>query len=99
ERAALREAEQKNLFRISDTFARKPGDQIEQRLVMNRYRIFGMKVSQPAKTKTQRPTRLSWFFDVLMKTLQRRNREILRRHLLGLAHHLPLVGAVTVQRN
>src|SRR6185436_14441301 len=66
---------------------------------MDRNRVFGMKVSEPAETKTQRATRLSWFFDVLMKTLQRRHRKIFRGHLLRLAHHLSLVSAVAVQRN
>ena len=42
-------------------------------------------------------TGVARFFDMLMKPLQRRDRKTLGRHLLRLAHHLPLVCAVTMQ--
>src|SRR5207253_9166916 len=62
-------------------------------------RFLRMKICQPAKAEPQWSTGLFCLLQVLMKTLQRSNREILGRHLERLAHHLPLARAITVQRN
>src|SRR5688500_12147686 len=67
--------------------------------MMNRNGLFTAKIRQPAKPKTQWSTWFPWLFYVLMKTLKRSNRETFRRHQLRLTHHLPLVCAVTVQRD
>jgi hypothetical protein len=64
---------------------------------MNCHRFFAAKVCQPAKPETKWTTWFSRFFNVLVKSLKRSNSEPLGRHLLRLAHHLTLIGAVTMQ--
>src|SRR5689334_9141827 len=59
EGARLREAEQKHARRIRDALVSQNLDQIEQRLMMNRVRIFRAKVTQPAEAETQWTTRLA----------------------------------------
>src|SRR6266550_2624450 len=97
ERARLRETEQEHALRVGHTFLNQRLRQVKQRAVMKRDRLFRVKVSEPAKAEAQRAARLFRFFQVLMKTLQRSDGELLRRHLLRLAHHLPLVCSIAVQ--
>src|SRR5438552_5267486 len=66
---------------------------------MNRDRFFGMKVCQPAKTKSQRPARLFWFLQVLMRTLQGDDGKIFRGQALSFTHHLTLARTVAMERN
>src|SRR5437879_12078396 len=54
---------------------------------------------QPAKSETQRPAFFFRFAQMLMRTLQRREREPFRSNHLRLAHRVPLARAVTVQRD
>ena len=70
--------------------------QIQQRLMMNRNRVFRVKVCEPAKAEAQRSAGFFRFLHVLMKTLQRGDSKTLRRQRHRLAHHLSLVGAITV---
>src|SRR5207253_3795428 len=99
QRARLGESEEKDPLSVGNAFVGERVDHFEQRTMMNGDRFFRMKVRQPAKTETQRPTRLFSFLQMLMRTLQRCDGEAFRRNHSRLAHHLLLVGAVTVQRD
>ena len=65
--------------------------------MMQSYRFFGMKVCQPAKAETERPAFLFRSFEVLMRSLQRGNCEILRRDQTGFADHLILVRSIAME--
>src|SRR5215472_3295937 len=96
ERAALREAEQKHFAAIRRAVGGQGLDQIVEGLMMQGNGFFGTKIGEPAETETQWTTRLLWILQVLMKTLEGSDREMVRGHQLRLAHHLTLVGAVAV---
>lgn len=67
--------------------------------MVQRNRVFRVKIRQPAETVTQRPALLFWLPDVLVKALQRSDGEPAGRELPRFAHHLSLVGPVAVQRD
>src|SRR6476660_8157798 len=57
----LREAKQKDAISIGYALFSQRFDYIQQRAMMNRNRIFRMKVCEPAKAETQRTTRFFRF--------------------------------------
>ncbi len=64
--------------------------------MMNRHGFFRTKVGEPAKPESQRSARFFRISQMLMRTLQRRESETLRRDGLRFAHHLAFVGPVTM---
>src|SRR5215216_1350766 len=65
--------------------------------MMHGDRLFRVKIGHPAEPVAQRPAKLPWVPDMLMKALQRSDGEMGRRKLSSLAHHLSLIGTITVQ--
>ena len=97
QRAALREAEQKNAFGIRNAFVDERVHHIEHGLMMNCDCLLGMEVREPAKSVTQRATFLLRFSQMLMGPLQRSDRETFRRDHLRFTHRVPLARPISVQ--
>src|SRR5947208_6707048 len=69
-RARLREAKQKYSLRIRRAFGNQCLREVQQGLMMNSNRFLRMKVCEPAKAETQRPTCFFRLLQVLMKPLK-----------------------------
>src|SRR6185436_1713901 len=67
--------------------------------MMNRHRFSGTITRQPAKSVTQRSARLLRLTQMLMRPLQRRQREAIGRGQFCFTHSVPLARAVTMQRD
>src|SRR5437870_12011490 len=65
--------------------------------MMNCDRFFRVKIRQPTKPKAQRAALLSWFFQVLMRTLQSCDRKARRRNCSGFTSPVPLAGAIAMK--
>src|ERR1043165_1040150 len=96
---ALRETEQKDFLPISDFFAHQAVDHFEQPAMMHRHRLFRVKIGEPTKSITQWPAFLFRFAQMLMRSLQSRERETFGHDHLRLTQRVPLARAITVKRN
>src|SRR5438132_13449610 len=67
--------------------------------MMNGAGLFRMEIRQPTKSIPQRPALLLRLAQMLMRPLQRGQRESVRRNQLRFTQRVPLARAVTVQRN
>jgi hypothetical protein len=82
-----------------DTARDERFDEVEHGPVVERDRLFGPEVRQPAEAVAQRPALLTRLLHVLVRPLQRGDGEPFGHMLPRLPHHPTLVASVPVQRH